>query len=119
MNTDQAGGLQQQFYELRTEVDGAVQTINDLKNKGRMDEYNAYRNSMQGILNIKGQVRKMERYLTKWRKRRDAILRNKNISLTAKQDALERLELERDRRLAMVPELRKRANIPITHMGTF
>ena len=119
MNTDQAGGLQQQFYELRTEVDGAVQTINDLKNKGRMDEYNAYRNSMQGVLNVKGQVRKMERYLTKWRKRRDAILRNKNISLTAKQDALERLELERDRRLAMVPELRKRANIPITHMGTF
>ena len=47
------------------------------------------------------------------------LLRNKNISLTAKQDALERLELERDRRLAMVPELRKRANIPITHMGTF
>mgnify|MGYP003148747675 CR=1 FL=1 len=119
MNTEQAGGLQQQFYELRNEVNGAVQTINDLKNKGRMDEYNAYRNSMQGVLNIKGQVRKMERYLDKYRKRRDAILMNKNMSITAKQDALERLELERDRRLAMIPELRKRANIPITQMGIF
>ena len=84
-----------------------------------MDEYNAYRNSMQGVLNIKGQVRKMERYLDKYRKRRDAILMNKNMSITAKQDALERLELERDRRLAMIPELRKKANIPITQMGIF
>ena len=119
MNTDKAGGLQQQFYELRNEVDGMTQTLNSLRNAGRMDEYYAYRNSMQGVLNVKGQVRKMERYLTKWRERRDKILTNKNMSLTAKQDALERLELERDRRLAMIPELRKRANIPITHMGTF
>ena len=119
MNTDKAGGLQQQFYELRNEVDGMTQTLNSLKKAGRMDEYYAYRNSMQGVLNVKNQVRKMERYLAKWRERRDKILQNKNMSLTAKQDALERLELERDRRLAMVPELRKRANIPITHMGTF
>ena len=119
MNTDKAGGLQQQFYELRNEVDGMTQTLNSLKKAGRMDEYYAYRNSMQGVLNVKNQVRKMERYLAKWRERRDKILQNKNMSLTAKQDALERLELERDRRLAMVPELRKRANIPITHIGTF
>jgi len=68
---------------------------------------------MQGLLNIKGQVRSIERYLDNWRKRRDRLMRDENISVTVKSDMLRELELERDMRLAMVPELRKKANIPI------
>ena len=68
---------------------------------------------MQGVFNIKGQVRALERYMDNWRKRRDRLLKRTDISAVAKSDLLKQLELERDRRLALVPELRKKANIPV------
>jgi len=107
------GGLQQQFYELRSEVDTAVQTMNKLRKDERFDEYSAYRSNMQGILNVKGQVRSIERYMDNYRKRRDRLLKRTDISPTAKGELLKQMELERDRRLAIVPELRDRANIPV------
>ena len=113
LDLDKSGGYQQQFYELRGEVDRAVATINSLQKQRRFDELSAYRSNMQGVLNIKGQVRSIERYLDNWRKRRDRIYQDENLSITVKSDMIRDLELERDMRLAMVPELRKKANIPI------
>jgi len=119
LDQDKQGGYQQGFYELRNEVNRAVQTMNSLKKAGRMDEYSAYRSNMQGVLDVKGQVRALDRYLTKWRGKRDSILKNNNMSLTAKSDAIRQMELERDRRLAFVPEMRKNSDIPFTNMGLF
>ena len=117
LDLDKSGGYQQQFYELRNEVDKAVQTINSLKKQQRFDELSAYRSNMQGVLNVKGQVRAIDRYLSNWRERRDRLMRNENISLTVKSDMLRDLELERDMRLAMIPELRKKANIPVVTLN--
>ena len=72
---------------------------------------------MQGVLNVKGQIRSMERYLSKWRQRRDRLLQRDDISITVRSDLLRDMEIERDRRLAMIPELRKQANIPIATFG--
>ena len=117
LDTEKAGGLQQQFYELRGEVDRAVATINAFKNQNRFDELSAYRSNMKGVIGVKGQVRALERYLDNWRKRRDRLMRNENISVIAKSDKLREMELERDRRLAFVPELRKKARIPIVNLN--
>ena len=117
LDLDKSGGYQQQFYELRREVDRAVATINSLQEQQRFDELSAYRSNMQGVLNVKGQVRAIERYLDNWRKRRDRLMRDENISVSVKSDMLRELELERDMRLAMVPELRKRANIPVLSLN--
>jgi len=119
LDIDKSSGYQQQFYELRNEVDRAVQTMNSLKKAGRYDELLAYRSNMQGVLNVQNQVRKINRYLTKWRLRRDAIMSNPNMSLTAKSDALRELELERDKRLAFVPEMRKKADVPFININMF
>jgi len=116
-DSKKAGGLQQQFYELRGEVDKVVQTVNKLNNDGRADEAIAYRSNMQGVLDVKGQVRLMERYLANWRKRRRRLLQRDDISITVRSDMLRDMEMERDRRLAMIPELRKQANIPIASFG--
>jgi len=116
-DSKKAGGLQQQFYELRGEVDEVVQTINKLNKDGRADEAVAYRSNMQGVLNVKGQVRSMERYLAKWRERRNRLLQRDDISITVRSDLLRDMEIERDRRLAMIPELRKQANIPVASFG--
>ena len=72
---------------------------------------------MQCVLNVKGQIRSMERYLSKWRQRRDRLLQRDDISITVRSDLLRDMEIERDRRLAMIPELRKQANIPIATFG--
>ena len=47
------------------------------------------------------------------------LLRNEDMSAFVKTDLLEELEAERDRRLAIVPELRKKANVPLTQIGNF
>ena len=117
LDLDKSGGYQQQFYELRSEVDKAVQTINSLQKQQRFDELSAYRSNMQGVLNIKGQVRAIERYLKNWRQRRDRLMLDENISLTVKSDMLRELELERDKRLALVPEMRKRAEVPVMNIN--
>ena len=119
VNADRSGGIQQQYYELRNDVDRAVQTLNKLRKEGRMNEYSAYRSSNQGVLNVKAQVRAIDRYLENWRRRRDSLLRNEDMSAFVKTDLLEELEAERDRRLAIVPELRKKANVPLTQVGNF
>ena len=107
--TRSGGGLQQQFYELRSEVDTAVQTMNKLRKDGRFDEYSAYRSSVQGVSNVKGQIRAIERYMDNWRRRRDILLRRTDISPMARAELLAQMEMERDRRLAIVPMLRKKA----------
>jgi hypothetical protein len=109
---DKSGGLQQQFYELRQSVDGAVLTLNDLRKQRRFDELAAFREHNRGVFQVKGQVRAIERYMDNWRRRRDNLLRRNDISPIAKSDMLRDMELDRDRRLAVIPALRERANVP-------
>ena len=111
------GGLQQQFYELRGEVNKVTQTMNSLKKDKRFDELATYRANYQGVINVKGQVRALERYLENWRRKRDAVMKRDDISVVVKSDLVRELELQRDQRLAFVPELRKKANVPVFQGG--
>ena len=117
LDLDKGGGLQQQFYDLRNEVDRAVQTMNKLKKSGRFDELQAYRTNMQGVLNVKGQIRAIEKYMDNWRKRRDVLLARTDINPLVKAELLEQLEMERDKRLSIITELKKKANVPAYQMG--
>ena len=47
----------------------------------------------------------------------DKYFNSKIIDKGLKSDMLRDLELERDMRLAMIPELRKKANIPVITMN--
>jgi hypothetical protein len=111
------GGYQQQFYELRGEVDSAVQTLNSLRKQKRFDELAAYKSDVKGLLKVKGKVRAMERYMSNWRNKRDRLMRRTDISVMVKAELLEDLEMEMKKRLAFVPELRKKANVPILQGG--
>ena len=110
--TPQGGGLQQQFYELRTEVNKSVQTLNSLKKEKRMDEYRAYRETHADLLRLRTPILAIDRYMKSWRKRRDNVQRSKTIPPQKKKELLLQMEIERDRRLASVPVLKKRADIP-------
>jgi len=112
VQSSRGGGLQQQFYELRGEVNQVVQTLNRLKKEGRTEEYIAYRESHADIMNSKKAVLAIDRYMKNWRTKRDKIMMSKTISPTVKAQLLKQLENERDRRLAVVPVIKERANIP-------
>ena len=68
---------------------------------------------MQGVISVKGQVRALERYMKRWRERRDTILERTDINPFVKADLLKQLEAERDKRLAVVPLLREKADVPL------
>ena len=112
VQTSRGGGLQQQFYELRGEVNQVVQTLNKLKDEGRTSEYISYRESHADVLNSRKAVLAIDRYMKNWRNKRDKILLSKTISPTVKAQLLKQLENERDRRLAAVPVIKDKANIP-------
>ena len=112
VQTSRGGGLQQQFYELRGEVNEVVQTLNLLKKQGRTDEYIAYRDTHSDILNTKKAVLAIDRYMKNWRTKRDKITMSKTISPTVKAQLLKQLDNERDRRLSAVPVIRSKANVP-------
>ena len=107
-----AGGLQQQYYELRTETRTAVQTFNKLRKEGRMDEAVAYFRARPDLFKMKNMVNAIDQYLEKFRQRRLAIQISDDLSPEMKQELIQQMELERDRYLMVVPNLKEQANIP-------
>ena len=65
---------------------------------------------------MKSQIRAIERYMANWRKRRDRLLRRTDVSPIVKSDMLRDMELDRDKRLAIIPTLRERADVPAISM---
>ena len=111
IDIDKAGGLQQSFYELRTEVNRATATLNDLKKQKRWDEVAAYKANTKGTFAVKGQVRAIEKYMKNWREKRDRLLRRTDVSPLVKSDMIRDMEIDRDKRLAIVPSLRQKADV--------
>ena len=105
------GGLQEQFYELRTYSNRYQQSLNKLKTDGRLKEYYLYQKNNQGLASTRNEVLKINRYLGEYRKRKGKIERAK-ISPSQKRELLDQLETERDIRLIYVPELTKQSDIP-------
>jgi len=52
-----------------------------------------------------------------WRNKRDKIMMSKTISPSVKAQLLKQLENERDRRLAAVPVIKDKANVPFADFG--
>jgi hypothetical protein len=63
------GGLQEQFYELRTASNRYQQTLNKLATDGRMDEFRLYRTNNTGLARTREQVLAIDRYLADYRKK--------------------------------------------------
>ncbi len=106
------GGLQEQFYELRTASNRYQQTLNKLATDGRMDEFRLYRTNNIGLAKTRKQVLALDRYLADYRKKKKRIELHKTMSPSQKRLMLDQLETSRDQRLAYVPALYKKSDIP-------
>ncbi len=60
----------------------------------------------------KGRLRWIERYLSKWRNRRNFVMRDKTIDSSTRKDLIEQMNLERDRVLMEVPKIKAMVGSP-------
>lgn len=100
----QGGGYQQRFYELRNRVNQVVAGLNKARAEGRIEDYRAERHENAAIGDVRATVRRLDRYMARWRERRDALLRS-DLDPDLIRERLRMMEQERDEQLAIVPFL--------------
>ena len=107
-----SGGLQEQYYEMRTYSNRVIQTINDLEKKGRKDELVAYMQSHKGAISTRDEVLRIDRFMEEYRKTKMLVQLNETLSPKEKKEIIEQLDRSRNLRLAIVPLLVKRTDQP-------
>ena len=117
LDNAKVSGLQQGFYELRAESQKVVQTLNSLRDDKRFDELAAYKESNMGVISVKSKIKRLDKYLKNYRNKRDRIISNKNLSSSQKEEQLDELNIQRNKRLAIVPTLREKADVPSFQVG--
>jgi hypothetical protein len=101
-------GLQEQFYELDTRINGVVQSMNALKSEGRNDELQAYIMENQNILALKKGVSVLDKMVTNYRDQKNAVLRM-DIDPEEKRRIIDELDRGIALQLKVIPELRRLA----------
>lgn len=99
------------YYELRKEVDKAVNTFNTMKKTGRIEEAKEFLEENKQLLSVKTQVNAIERQLAKVREREKIIYSLPESRMTAEEKGqeIERLREIEKRMLANVYKLREMA----------
>ena len=69
-------------------------------------EVQTFRANNEGLIETRPQVLAIDRYMKRYRDRRDAIRRDETISDEVKKELLKQLDLSRNARLSKVPYLR-------------
>lgn len=104
-------GVKNDYYELRKEVDKAVNTFNNMRKTGRVEEAKEFFEEKKELFSVKSQVNAIERQLTKLRNQEKIIYSAPASKMTAEEkgEAIERIRQTEQRMLKNVGELRKRA----------
>jgi phage baseplate assembly protein W len=104
-------GIKNDYYELRKEVDKAVNTFNNMRKTGRTEEAREFYEEKKDLISVKSQVNAIERQLTKLRNQEKVIYAAPASKMTAEQkgEAIEKIRQTEQRMLKNVGELRARA----------
>jgi phage baseplate assembly protein W len=104
-------GIKNDYYELRKEVDKAVNTYNNMRKTGRAEEAKEFYEEKKDLISVKSQVNAIERQLTKLRNQEKVIYAAPASKMTAEQkgEAIEKIRQTEQRMLKNVGELRARA----------
>lgn len=100
------GGYQQDFYEMRELINQTVAGINRARKEGREQDVRSLRHEYAALLETRPMIRRLDRYMARWRDRRVRLLQDDSMSPREKREKLRLLEEERDLQLAIVPFLR-------------
>lgn len=104
-------GIKNDYYELRGEVDKAVNTFNNMRKTGRIEEAKEFLEENRALFAVKSQVNAIERQLTKLRNQEKLIYAAPASKMTAEQkgEAIEKIRQAEQRMLKNVHDLRVRA----------
>lgn len=104
-------GIKNDYYELRGEVDKAVNTFNNMKKTGRIEDAKEFFEENKALFAVKSQVNAIERQLTKLRSQEKLIYAAPASKMTAEQkgEAIERIRQTEQRMLKNVHDLRVKA----------
>ena len=111
----EGSGLKDQFYDLYNEVRQTYNTMNDLREEGRIEDLNRLISTRGTLLDVKRPIYSLKRQLDKIRKRRQKILRS-DLNPDVKRERIEELDEFTNKMLAIVPELERAADRPATRM---
>lgn len=103
--------MQQEFYELKEEVDKAVSTINAYRDERDLSGMLAYRASKQSLLNVRQAVLSLDAQLRRYRRIRNNII-DSDMPNERKRQLLRELDQQKDLALTGVPVLRDKGDIP-------
>jgi hypothetical protein len=106
-----AGGLQEQYYEMRSYSNMVIQTINDMEKKGRIDELIAYTQSHKGALGTRDEILRIEKFMKQYRADKLSVQISK-LSPEEKREIIKQLDEGRNLRLSIVPFLVKQTDQP-------
>jgi hypothetical protein len=101
-------GLVNQFYDLKDNVDGIVQTINRLENEGRDDELAAFYAKHGHMYEMRGELNSIERQIKRLRDERK-IIEEMAIDPESKRVLIEEINMQINASLLTVPMLRNEA----------
>lgn len=99
-------GLQEGFYDLNSNLNGIVQSINKLKDQGRNDELIAMITEYNNILSVRNSVNSIDKHMTKYRDYREALLRM-DIDPVEKRKMIDEIDIEMAMKLRIIQELRR------------
>jgi hypothetical protein len=101
-------GLTNQFYDLKDNVDGIVQTINRLENEGRDDELAVFYAKNGHMYEMRGELNSIERQIKQLRDERK-IIEEMAIDSESKRVLIEEINMQINASLLTIPMLRQEA----------
>jgi hypothetical protein len=103
-------GYQQDFYNLKDAVDLYVQRVSTLEEEGDIEKLRRYKERNRGLARVRPQIRSLNRFMMRWRQRRDAIM-NGNLPHARKTELLMNMIEQRNRRLEQMTRLTSRSRM--------
>ena len=104
-------GIKNDYYELRKEVDTAVNTFNNMRKTGRIEDAKEFFEENKDLFKVKSQVNAIERQLTQLRAQEKLIYAAPASKMSAekKGEAIEKIRQMEQRMLKNVHDLRVKA----------
>ena len=113
----EGGGLRADAYDLFSDVEEVVTTINTLQKEGRIDELEAYIAARSHILNLKNPVYNIKKMLDRVRREKRAVF-SSDMDPEIKRQMIEDLDASLNEYLKAVPRLKQMADAPFIQ-GTY
>jgi hypothetical protein len=99
------------FYELRTLTDKAVNSFNALKKSGDIDEAQAYMDKHFDLVSASHRVNRLNEVIAKLRQQERRIYEDKDMTPQEKEESLRDLKLRQKDLLENIRDLRKDAGL--------